>query len=53
MIEVTKIKYLGGHRLHATFSDGTSGEHDFFALVAKTGPMGEPLRDPVSIGLQI
>ena len=46
MIEVTKIKYLGGHRLHATFSDGTSGEHDFFALVAKTGPMGEPLRDP-------
>jgi Protein of unknown function (DUF2442) len=46
MIEVTKIKYLGGHRLHATFSDGTTGEHDFSALVAESGPMGEPLRDP-------
>jgi hypothetical protein len=46
MIEVTKLKCLGGHRLHATFSDGMSGEHDFSALVAKTGPMGEPLRDP-------
>jgi hypothetical protein len=47
MIEVTKLKYLGGYRLHATFSDGTAGEHDFSALVAETGPMVEPLRDPV------
>jgi hypothetical protein len=31
MNEVTKLKYLGGYRLHATFSDGTAGEHDFFA----------------------
>jgi Protein of unknown function (DUF2442) len=46
MIAVTKLKSLGGHRLHATFSDGTAGEHDFSALVAETGPMGEPLRDP-------
>jgi hypothetical protein len=46
MIKVTKIKRLGGYRLHATFSDGTAGEHDFSALVAETGPMGEPLRDP-------
>jgi hypothetical protein len=46
MIEVTKIKYLGGYRLHATFSDGVAGEHDFSALVAASGPMGEPLRDP-------
>jgi hypothetical protein len=45
MIEVTKLKYLGGHRLHATFSDGTAGEHDFSALLAASGPMG-PLRDP-------
>jgi hypothetical protein len=44
--EVTKLKRLGGHRLHATFSDGTAGEHDFSALVAETGPMVEPLRDP-------
>jgi Protein of unknown function (DUF2442) len=46
MIEVTKLKHLGGHRLHATFSDGTAGEHDFSALLAESGPMGEPLRDP-------
>jgi hypothetical protein len=46
MIEVAKIKCLGGYRLHAAFSDGTAGEHDFSALVAACGPMGEPLRDP-------
>jgi Protein of unknown function (DUF2442) len=46
MIKAAKIKCLGGHRLHATFSDGTSGEHDFSALVAEGGPMVEPLRDP-------
>jgi hypothetical protein len=44
---VTQLKCLGGYRLHATFSDGTSGEHDFSALVANAGPMGEPLRDPI------
>jgi hypothetical protein len=48
MIAVTKLKYLGGYRLHAAFSDGTAGEHDFSALVAETGPMVEPLRDPAS-----
>jgi hypothetical protein len=46
MIKVTKLKHLGGHRLHATFSDGTAGERDFSVLVAEAGPMGEPLRDP-------
>jgi hypothetical protein len=46
MIKVTKIKHLGGYRLHATFSDGTAGERDFSALVTETGPMVEPLRDP-------
>jgi hypothetical protein len=42
----TKLRYLGGHRLHATFSDGTTGECDLSSLVAETGPMVEPLRDP-------
>ncbi len=46
MIKVTKLKCLGGYRLHATFSDGAAGEHDFSALVAESGPMVEPLRDP-------
>jgi Protein of unknown function (DUF2442) len=47
MVQVNKLKYLGGYRLHVTFSDGAVGEHDFSALVARPGPMGEPLRDPV------
>jgi hypothetical protein len=51
MVEVTKLKYLGGYRLHVTFSDGTAGEHDFTALVARDGPMGEPLRDPAYFAL--
>jgi hypothetical protein len=46
MVEVTKLKYLGGYRLHVTFSDGATGEHDFSSIVAQTGPMVEPLRDP-------
>jgi hypothetical protein len=45
MIKVVKLKHLDGYRLHATFSDGTAGAHDFSALVAETGPMVEPLRD--------
>jgi hypothetical protein len=46
MVEVTRLKYLGGYRLHAIFSDGTAGEYDFASIVAQTGPMIEPLRDP-------
>jgi len=46
MIKVTEIKCLGGYRLHAMFSDRTTGERDFSVLVAETGPMGAPLRDP-------
>jgi hypothetical protein len=40
MIKVTKLKCLGGYRLHAMFNDRTSGEHDFSALVAKS-PSGD------------
>jgi hypothetical protein len=46
MNKVTKINWLGGYRLHATFSDGALGECDFSTLVAQAGPMGQPLRDP-------
>jgi hypothetical protein len=46
MIKVTKLKRLGGYRLHATFSDGTAGEHDFSALFDEAGPMFKPLRYP-------
>lgn len=45
MIKVAKIKYLGGYRLRATFSDGMVGEYDFSSIVGESGPMVEPLRD--------
>jgi hypothetical protein len=47
MIKVAKIKCTSGHRLRATFSDGMAGEYDFSAIVAKGGPMVEPLQDPI------
>ena len=46
MIKVTKLKRLGGYRLHATFSDGTAGEYDFSALVDEAGPMFKPCAIP-------
>jgi hypothetical protein len=46
LVSVIKLKCLGGHRLHATFSDGTSGEYDCTYVLTETGPMIEPLRDP-------
>jgi hypothetical protein len=46
MIKVSKLKYLDGYRLRATFSDGMAGEYDFSAIVKEGGPMVEPLRDP-------
>jgi hypothetical protein len=50
MIEVTKIEYLGGYRLRASFSDGMAGEYDFSVVVSQSGPMVEPLRDPAFFG---
>jgi hypothetical protein len=47
MIKVAKLKCLGGHQLRATFSDGMAGEYDFSAIASGSGPMVEPLRDPV------
>jgi hypothetical protein len=46
IIHVTKVERLGGFRLRLTFSDCTVGERDFSDLVAETGEMVEPLRDP-------
>jgi hypothetical protein len=46
MFKVAKLKVLGEYRLRATFSDGMAGEYDFAAIVAESGPMVEPLRDP-------
>jgi hypothetical protein len=46
MIKVSNVQWIGGHRLRLRFSDGTTGEHDFSPLLAESGPMLEPLRDP-------
>ena len=46
MISVSSIRCTCDYRLHATFSDGTSGEYNGATLVADAGPMGQPLRDP-------
>lgn len=45
MIEAVSVRRLGGHRLEIGFSDGSIGEHDFAAMVARPGPMLAPLRD--------
>ncbi|MFN3347970.1 DUF2442 domain-containing protein [Pseudorhodoplanes sp.] len=45
MIKVSRIEWLGGHRLSFRFSDDSAGEYDFAALVRESGPMIEPLRD--------
>jgi hypothetical protein len=46
MIDVVRVKPLGGYRLRIEFSDGTSGERDFSAMVAREGEMLRPLKDP-------
>jgi hypothetical protein len=46
MIKVEKIEKLGGYRLRVHFSDGSTGDHDFSAMVEETGSMLQPLRDP-------
>ena len=46
MVDVVSVKPLGGYKLWLRFSDGSEGIEDFSALLAKGGPMVEPLRDP-------
>jgi hypothetical protein len=46
MIDVVRVKSLGGFRLRVEFSDGTAGERDFSAMVARSGEMLKPLKDP-------
>lgn len=46
MLKVVSFGALGGHRASVRFSDGSGGQHDFAAMVAESGPMLAPLRDP-------
>ena len=47
MIDVLSVRPLGGFKLEIEFSDGTSGVRDFDFAGRQTGPMAEPLKDPV------
>ena len=46
MVKVVELKPLEGHRLWVKFSDGSEGTRDYSDLIAKGGPVIEPLRDP-------
>jgi hypothetical protein len=46
MIDVTSVKSVGGVKLRVAFSDGSAGELDFSATVARDGEMVQPLKDP-------
>lgn len=47
LVNVVHVESRGGHRLFLQFSDGTEGERDFSALMRQSGPMLEPLKDPL------
>jgi hypothetical protein len=50
IVKVVEVRCLGGHRLWIKFSDGTSGKRDFSDVMAKTGPMVQPLQDAAFFG---
>jgi hypothetical protein len=45
LAKITRLEKLGGFLLRVSFNDGSTGVHDFTALVHEPGPMLEPLRD--------
>jgi hypothetical protein len=46
MVDVLKVRALGEHKLWVQFSDGSEGVRDFADIVARGGPMVEPLKSP-------
>ena len=47
MVDVIRLKPLGGFKLLLQFSTGEEAVCDLTELVAAGGPMVEPLKDPV------
>lgn len=45
IVNVTGVEAIHGYVLRVSFSDGTSGVHDFSGILSETGPMVEPLKD--------
>ena len=50
MVDVVKIKPMEAFRLWVRFSDGREGVADLSGIGARTGPMVEPLKDPIFFG---
>jgi hypothetical protein len=51
MIKLISALQTASHRLHLTFSDGSSGELDFLPLLlAHDTVLTRPLREPVAFG---
>lgn len=44
MVDVLRLKPLGGFRLWLRFTDGSEGVRDFADLIGLGGPMVEPLQ---------
>lgn len=45
MIKIVTARCLGNFRVMLEFSDGAEGEFDGRSLLARSGPLLEPLRD--------
>ena len=45
MVDVLRLRPLEGRRLWLRFSDGSEGVRDLSAVIARGGPMVEPLQD--------
>jgi hypothetical protein len=50
MIKIVATRYLGDFKLMLEFSDDAKGEFDGRALLARSGPLLEPLRDEAYFG---
>lgn len=46
--EVIDLKYVGGHRLHISFNDGTQREVDLSDLMSAPPPVFTALKDPTN-----
>jgi hypothetical protein len=44
LVDVLRLRALDGHRLWVRFTDGSEGVRDFSDILAKGGPMVEPLK---------
>lgn len=45
MIKIVAARHLGDYKVMLEFSDGAEGEFDGRTLLARSGPLLEPLRD--------